>query len=121
MNATETKGIRRARRRLHVRNRVRRTDRIRLSVHRSVAHTYAQVIDDTTQRTLTAASTLEPSLSGELEGKTKAAQARVVGAAIGQRARALGIEKVVFDRGGFLYHGRVAQLASAARESGLQF
>ena len=97
------------------------TERPRLAVFRSNEHIYAQVIDDTARRTLAAASTLESDLSGELTGKTKTDQARVVGAAIGQRARALGIEKVVFDRGGFLYHGRVEQLASAARESGLQF
>jgi len=97
------------------------TERPRLAVFRSEEHIYAQIIDDTTRRTLAAASTLEPVLRDEVTGKTKVAQARIVGALIGERARALGIEKVVFDRGGFLYHGRVQELANAARESGLQF
>jgi large subunit ribosomal protein L18 len=112
----------RIRRHHRVRRRVEgTTDRPRLAVFRSSEHIYAQVIDDKTQQTLAAASTLEPTLSEALSGKTKVDQAGVIGSTIGQRARALGIEKVVFDRGGFLYHGRVAQLASAARESGLQF
>ena len=97
------------------------TERPRLAVFRSLQHIYAQVIDDTLSRTLAAASTLEPELHGDLEGKDKTAQARTIGAAIGKRARELGIEKVVFDRGGFLYHGRVQELANAAREAGLQF
>ena len=97
------------------------TERPRLAVFRSLEHIYAQVIDDTRSRTLVAASTLEPSLMGELEGKDKSEQAKAIGSAIGSRARALGIEKVVFDRGGFLYHGRVQELANAAREAGLQF
>jgi len=96
-------------------------ERPRLAVFRSMEHIYAQIIDDTARRTLVAASTLEPEIRGDLEGKTKSAQAKVVGAIIGQRATALGIDKVVFDRGGFLYHGRVEELANAARQSGLQF
>jgi large subunit ribosomal protein L18 len=112
----------RVRRHHRVRRRVEgTTERPRLAVFRSLQHIYAQVIDDTTRRTLVAASTLEPELRDEVHGKDKRAQARAIGAAIGQRARAHGIEKVVFDRGGFLYHGRVAELAKAARESGLQF
>ncbi|SRR5579884_2230383 len=97
------------------------TERPRLAVFRSLEHIYAQIIDDTTRRTLTAASTLEPSVRSEVTGKTKTSQARLVGSLIGERAKALGIEKVVFDRGGFLYHGRVQELANAAREAGLQF
>lgn len=97
------------------------TERPRLAVFRSDEHIYAQLIDDSTRRTLAAASTLEPTLRAEVTGKTKVAQARMVGSLIGERARALGIEKVVFDRGGFLYHGRVQELANAARETGLQF
>jgi large subunit ribosomal protein L18 len=112
----------RERRHQRVRRKVTGTvERPRLAVYRSSEHIYAQVIDDTAGRTLAAASTLEPSLSEQLNGKTKTDQAGVVGTAIGQRARALGIERVVFDRGGFLYHGRVAKLADAARSSGLQF
>jgi large subunit ribosomal protein L18 len=112
----------RVRRHHRVRRRVTgTTERPRLAVFRSLQHIYAQVIDDTVSRTLAAASTLEPELLGDIDGKDKSAQAKVIGAAIGQRARALGIEKVVFDRGGFLYHGRVQVLADAAREAGLQF
>jgi large subunit ribosomal protein L18 len=112
----------RVRRHERVRRKIAGTaERPRLAVYRSSEHIYAQVIDDTAGRTLAAASTLEPSLNEQLNGKTKTDQAGVIGAAIGQRARALGIEKVVFDRGGFLYHGRVAKLADAARESGLKF
>ncbi|HEY8884223.1 MAG TPA: 50S ribosomal protein L18 [Chloroflexota bacterium] len=112
----------RVRRHHRVRRRVTGTpERPRLAVYRSMQHIYAQVIDDTARRTLVAASTLEPALKEALAGKTKKAQARVVGQVIGERARAAGVEKVVFDRGGFLYHGRVAELAAAARESGLDF
>jgi len=96
-------------------------ERPRLAVFRSGEHIYAQVIDDLNGRTIAAASTVEPEIRGALEGKTKTQEAHVVGSAIGKRARAKGIEKVVFDRGGFLYHGRVAERANAARESGLQF
>ena len=94
--------------------------RPRLSVFRSLSHMYAQIVDDQAGRTLAAASTLEPSIRGELKG-TKTEQARLVGKAVADRARAQGIEAVVFDRGGFLYHGRIAALADAAREAGLKF
>jgi large subunit ribosomal protein L18 len=120
--AKKTPQEQRVRRHHRLRRRVEgTTERPRLAVYRSSEHIYAQVIDDTTSRTLVAASTLEPSLGEDLAGKNKTAQARVIGATIGQRARAHGIDKVVFDRGGFLYHGRVAELATGARESGLQF
>jgi large subunit ribosomal protein L18 len=94
--------------------------RPRLAVFRSLSHIYAQVIDDEAGHTLVAASSLEPALRGELEGN-KTAHARLVGRVVAERARAKGIEAVVFDRGGFLYHGRVAALADAAREAGLKF
>jgi len=84
-------------------------------------HIYAQVIDDTVGRTLAAASTVEPELRTSLIGKTKTERAKAIGAVIAERARAAGIERVVFDRGGFKYHGRVQALAGAAREGGLQF
>ncbi len=96
-------------------------ERPRLAVYRSLEHIYAQVIDDTARRTLTAASTLEPEIRAQAKGQTKKQRARLVGRIVGERARALGIETVVFDRGGFLYHGRVAELADAARETGLKF
>jgi large subunit ribosomal protein L18 len=120
--AKKTAQEQRIRRHHRVRRRVEgTTERPRLAIFRSSEHIYAQVIDDTTSRTLVAASTLEPALGEDLAGKNKSAQARVIGMTIGQRARARGIDKVVFDRGGFLYHGRVAELATGARESGLQF
>ena|SRR5579884_631488 len=120
--AQRTSREQRIRRHHRVRRKIVGTpERPRLAVFRSEQHIYAQIIDDTARRTLTAASTLEPELRSNLAGKTKSAQAQAVGALLGQRAKELGIEKVVFDRGGFLYHGRVEQLANAARQSGLQF
>jgi large subunit ribosomal protein L18 len=94
--------------------------RPRLAVFRSSSHIYAQVIDDAAGGTVAAASTLEPALRGTLEG-TKTEQAKLVGKTLAERAQAKGIESVVFDRGGFLYHGRIAALADAAREAGLKF
>lgn len=90
--------------------------RPRLSVFRSLAHTYAQVIDDSVGRTLVAVSTLQLGAA-----RNDAEAARAVGRAVGERARAAGIETVVFDRGGYRYHGRIRALADAARESGLEF
>ncbi len=112
----------RIRRHRRVRKKVHGTpQRPRLCVFRSNMHIYAQVIDDTVGRTLAAASTVEPELRASLTGKTKTEQAKVVGAVIAERARSIGIERVVFDRGGFKYHGRVQALADAARAGGLQF
>lgn len=96
-------------------------ERPRLAVYRSLAEIYAQVIDDGAGRTLAAASTLDHELRGKLAGKTKTEQARLVGELIGKRAAEKGIRKVVFDRGGFRYIGRVKSLADGARESGLEF
>ena len=93
--------------------------RPRLSVFRSARHIYAQIVDDTDGRTLAAASTLDASLRGQRSAKKEAAKR--VGELIAQRAKAAGIEKVAFDRGGYAYHGRVASLAEGAREGGLQF
>jgi len=112
----------RIRRHRRVRKKVNGTpQRPRLCVFRSNMHIYAQIIDDTVGRTLAAASTVEPELRASLTGKTKTERAKAVGAVIAERARAAGIERVVFDRGGFKYHGRVQALADAAREGGLQF
>lgn len=102
--------------------RVRRTifgtpERPRLAVYRSLTHIYAQVIDDSSGKTLVSASSLE--LRGTKTKKSQAA--REVGSKIGERTKATGIENVVFDRGGFLYHGRVKALADAARAAGLKF
>lgn len=110
----------RQRRHARIRKRIRGTsERPRLAVFRSLKHISAQVIDDTRGVTLAAASTLDPELRG-VTG-TKVERARAVGAAIARRAKAAGITKVVFDRGGYLYHGRVKALADAAREGGLEF
>ncbi|MCG2840792.1 50S ribosomal protein L18 [Sandaracinobacter sp. RS1-74] len=92
--------------------------RPRLSVHRTGLHIYAQVIDDAQGRTLAAASTLEKDFSGT--GASVAAAA-TIGKLLAERAKAAGVSKVVFDRGGFLFHGRVKALADAAREGGLEF
>ena len=102
-------------------NLVGTTERPRLNVYRSTTHIYAQVIDDTVGNTLVAASTLDAEIKGKLEGKNKVEQAAIVGELIGSRAKAKGSSKVVFDRGGYLYTGRVAALADGARKSGLDF
>lgn len=109
------------RRRRRVRTKLggRRNDRPRLSVHRSGQHIYAQVIDDAKGVTLAAASTLDKSLGGKSGANVSAA--RSVGQLIAERSKAAGIVEVVFDRGGYLYHGRVKALAEAAREGGLSF
>ncbi|MBI3953284.1 MAG: 50S ribosomal protein L18 [Chloroflexi bacterium] len=95
--------------------------RPRLSVFRSLKHVAAQLIDDGRGRTLVASSSLEPELRKQLAGKGKSEAARLVGALVAQRAKEQGIVRVVFDRGGFQYHGRVKALAEAAREGGLEF
>jgi large subunit ribosomal protein L18 len=93
--------------------------RARLSVHRSGKHIYAQVIDDVRGQTVAAASSLEKSLRGKSGANVEAAKA--VGKLVAERASAAGVKEVVFDRGGYLYHGRVKALADAAREGGLSF
>jgi large subunit ribosomal protein L18 len=112
-------GLRR-RRHARVRRKLAGTqERPRLAVFRSNRHIVAQVIDDSTGRTLAAASTLESGLrTGPTGNKTSSSS---VGRLVAERARAAGVSRVVFDRGGFLYHGRVAALADAAREAGLEF
>ena len=96
-------------------------DRPRLSVFRSLNHIYAQVIDDTVGQTLAAASTVDPEVSGNLEGKAKKSQAELVGQVVARRAMEKGVQQVVFDRGGYKYIGRVQALADAARKEGLKF
>ncbi len=96
-------------------------DRPRLNVYRSLAHIYAQVIDDVTGATLVSASTVDSELRKEMAGKKKAEQAKVVGQAVAKRALAKGLTKVTFDRGGYRYHGRIKALADGAREGGLEF
>jgi large subunit ribosomal protein L18 len=111
------------RRRQRVRGRLRKVakDRLRLSVFRSSRHIYAQIIDDTAGRTVAAASSLDGSLRGGLKTGADIAAAKSVGTLIAERAKAAGIERVVFDRGAYLFHGRVKALADAAREGGLDF
>ncbi len=110
----------RQRRQFRVRNRVRTTGRFRLSVFRSNKHIYAQIIDDAAGQTLVAASSAEKALSGGSLGGDKDAAAKI-GVALAQRAKEKGITQVAFDRGSYQYHGRVAALADAARENGLDF
>lgn len=108
---------RKARARFHLKK--RNTDRPRLSVFRSGRHMYAQIIDDATSQTLAAASSLDKEMrSQKLKG---ADMAEAVGKMVAERAKKKKIEKVVFDRGGYLYHGRVAKFAEGARSSGLSF
>ncbi len=95
--------------------------RARLSVFRSSRHIYAQIIDDLAGRTLVAASTLDGGLKPNLKTGADTAAAGAVGKLLAERAKAAGIERVVFDRGGYMYHGRVKALADAAREGGLDF
>ncbi|MFC1969023.1 50S ribosomal protein L18 [Chloroflexota bacterium] len=96
-------------------------ERPRLCVFRSLTHIYAQVTDDSKSHTLASASTIEPEIKGQLDGKAKTSQAELVGTMVAKRLLSLGIEQVVFDRGGYKYHGRVKALAEAARQAGLKF
>ena len=95
--------------------------RPRLNVYKSLTHIYAQIIDDEKGVTLVSASTLDKEVASQIEGKTKTEAAKIVGTVIGERAKAKKIKEVVFDRGGYLYTGRVQALADGARESGLKF
>jgi len=98
------------------------TERPRLAVFKSAKYVYAQVIDDEKGTTLVSATSLEPSVKGKIEGSAaNKLAAKVVGETVAERALARGIQKVVFDRGGYLYHGKVKELAEAARAKGLQF
>ena len=112
------------RQRIHLRVRTRVTgtpERPRLCVYRSNGNIYAQVVDDSSGRTLASASSIDKDTSKDLKGGNNVAAAKVIGKKIAERARAAGIEQVVFDRGGYMYHGRVQALATAAREAGLKF
>jgi large subunit ribosomal protein L18 len=120
---SKRKEWRRERAHLRVRSTVSGTaERPRLSVFKSLRYVYAQLIDDGRGVTLAAVSSLEPELKGQLgTGTGNIAAAKLVGATIAERAKQAGIEKVVFDRGGYVYHGKVKALAEAAREKGLDF
>jgi len=120
--ALKKKQENRARRHRRVRTQIIGTSaRPRLNVFRSLTGIYAQVIDDTVGNTIVSASTVDRELATQVEGKTKTEAAKIVGQAVAQRAKAAGIDKVVFDRGGYRYFGRVAALAEGAREGGLEF
>lgn len=112
------------RRRVHARVRTRvvgTPERPRLCVYRSLGHIYAQIIDDRSGRTLVSASSVDKETKKNLKGGGNIASAKAIGKNVAERAKAAGVVKVVFDRGGYKYHGRVKALADAAREAGLQF
>lgn len=112
----------RKRRHRRIRRKIAGTpERPRLNVFRSLDNIFAQVIDDVNGHTLASASTIDKKLKAEMAGKAKKEQAHLVGKAIAERAKDAGIEQVVFDRGGYIYHGRVQSLAEGAREGGLKF
>lgn len=112
----------RIRRKHAIRKRISGTpERPRLSVFRSNAHIYVQAVDDLTQRVLAAASTLDKDVRGEVDGKKKGERARVVGQAIARRLKEKNVVQVVFDRNGYIFHGRVKEVAEGAREGGLEF
>ena len=116
-------GPRAARYRRHARVRAKvkgTTSRPRLCVYRSLNHIYAQVIDDSRGHTLTSASTIDPEIKGEADGKVMVGKAELVGLLVAKRALTKGINQVVFDRGGYKYHGRIKALAEAARQGGLK-
>ena len=121
----KTKEDRRQRIKYRIRKRVEGTDaRPRLTVFRSVAHIYVQVVDDTTGRTVASASTVEPNVKGTMDKQARGgnvAGAKAIGKTIAERLLEKGVKRVVFDRNGFLYHGRVKAVADAAREAGLEF
>jgi large subunit ribosomal protein L18 len=122
MEKAEKKRLARQRRHARVRRRVNGTpERPRLCVFRSLKHIYAQIIDDVQGHTLVAAGSLDADVMTEAKGKDKTGQAAVVGSVLAKRASDAGIKSVVFDRGGYKYHGRVAALAKAARDGGLDF
>jgi len=112
----------RARRQRRVRGRLSGSaERPRLNVYRSLMHIYAQVIDDASGHTLVSASTIDAEVRAQMAGKKKAEQAKLVGQIVAERAKAAGLTRVVFDRGGYRYHGRVKAVAEGAREGGLEF
>jgi large subunit ribosomal protein L18 len=122
MATNKSRSVARNRRHARVRKNIQGTSkRPRLNVFRSLAEIYAQVIDDEAGRTLVSASSVDHDLRVKMKSLKKSEQARLVGQAVAERAKALGIQQVVFDRGGYRYQGRVKALAEAAREGGLEF
>jgi large subunit ribosomal protein L18 len=122
MDASKKKRQARAQRHNRVRARMEGTaERPRLNVFRSLDNIYVQVIDDKVGHTLVSASTLDKEVASQITGKTKIEAAKIVGQVAGERAKQAGIKQVVFDRGGYRYHGRVAAVAAGAREAGIEF
>jgi large subunit ribosomal protein L18 len=120
--AKKSRNTQRQKRQLRVRGKISGSqERPRLNVFRSLSGIYAQLIDDGAGHTLVSASSIDAELRGELKGKNKTEQARLVGAAVAKRAMAKGVKKIVLDRGGFRYAGRVKALAEGARKEGLEF
>ncbi|MBB6216833.1 large subunit ribosomal protein L18 [Anaerosolibacter carboniphilus] len=118
----ESKNAKRKVRHVRVRRKVFGTpERPRLSVYRSLSNMYAQIIDDSTGTTLASASTLDKDIKAKVNNAGNKEAAKLVGEAVAKKAAEKGIDKVVFDRGGYIYHGRIKELAEAAREAGLQF
>jgi large subunit ribosomal protein L18 len=118
----KTQQEKRERRKHSIRKKVNGTaERPRLTVFRSSKHIYAQVVNDVAHQTIATASTLDEQIIPQLAGLKKSEKAKKIGAAIAERLKAKGIDKVVFDRNGYIYHGRILALADAAREAGLKF
>ena len=118
----ETRNEARRRRHSRVRQKITGTANVpRLCVFRSLKHIYAQIIDDDAGQTLVSASTLDADVRSEVQGQSKTDQAKVVGRRLAEKALSQGVKKVVFDRGGYVYHGRVKALADASRKGGLVF
>ena len=122
MKKTKTMRAARIRRHARLRKRVNGTpERPRLAVFRSLSHIYAQVIDDVSRTTLVSASDMEAAVKGKVKGKNKTDVATIIGELVAERAKDKGVNQVVFDRGGYPFHGRIKALAEAARSGGLEF
>ena len=122
MVSKESSNVRRLERHRRIRNNLNGTsEKTRFDVFRSTKHIFVQVIDDTQGVTLVSASSTEKEIKEAISGKTKTEAAKIIGQIAAERAKAKGIEKVVFDRGGYIYHGRVKAVADGAREAGLDF
>jgi large subunit ribosomal protein L18 len=122
MKKTATPRAARVRRHIRLRKRVKGTaEKPRLAVYRSLSHIYVQVIDDVSRMTIASASDVEADLKSKSDGKKKSDVATMIGSLVAERARAKGVSEVVFDRGGYPFHGRIKALAEAAREGGRKF
>ena len=122
MKHQKSLNVQRWRRKNRVRKKLRGSaDQPRLSVHRTNKHLYCQLIDDEIGKTLASASTRDKDLASQIKNGGNCEAAKIIGQAIAERAKAAGVSRIKFDRGSFMYHGRVAELANAAREAGLEF